>query len=45
MANGDLDERKSIQPAWWLPNSHLQTMGLLCRGGIKIALERERLNC
>lgn len=34
-----------FKPAWWLPNSHLQTIWpVLCRGDIKsIVLERERL--
>lgn len=34
-----------FKPAWWLPNSHLQTLWpAVCRGAIKnIPLERERL--
>lgn len=34
-----------FKPAWWLPNSHLQTMWpAFCRSSIKnLALERERL--
>ncbi len=34
-----------FKPAWWLPNSHLQTMWpTFCRGDIKnLALERERV--
>lgn len=34
-----------FKPAWWLPNSHLQTLWpAVCRGDIKnIPLERERL--
>jgi uncharacterized protein len=34
-----------FKPAWWLPNSHLQTMWpVVCRGDIKnLPLERERL--
>lgn len=34
-----------FKPAWWLPNSHLQTIWpVICRGEIKnLALERERI--
>lgn len=34
-----------FKPAWWLPNSHLQTMWpALCRSNVKdISLERERM--
>lgn len=33
-----------FKPAWWLPNSHLQTLWpVICRRRIKIKLERERL--
>lgn len=34
----------SFKPAWWLPNSHLQTLWpALCRRSVKIPTERERL--
>jgi predicted alpha/beta-fold hydrolase len=37
--------RAQFKPAWWLPNSHLQTIWpVLCRGQVKgLTLERERL--
>lgn len=37
--------RNQFKPAWWLPNSHLQTIWpALCRSSIKnLLLERERL--
>lgn len=34
----------SFKPAWWLPNSHLQTIWpAVCRRSPKISLERERV--
>lgn len=33
-----------FKPAWWLPNSHLQTIWpAICRSSINLPLERERL--
>lgn len=34
----------SFKPAWWLPNSHLQTIWpVLCRRSVDLPLERERV--
>ena len=35
-----------FKPAWWLPNSHLQTLWpVICRRNIKnLPIERERLD-
>ena len=36
--------QNQFKPAWWLPNSHLQTIWpALCRRKIKLSLERERV--
>ncbi len=39
-------ENNQFKPAWWLPNSHLQTLWpVVCRRKIKnLSIERERLN-
>lgn len=37
--------QSSFKPAWWLPNSHLQTLWpVLCKRSIKIPLKRERID-
>lgn len=34
----------AFKPAWWLPNSHLQTLWpALCRRSVQLPLERERI--
>lgn len=36
--------QRTFKPAWWLPNSHLQTIWpAICRRNVNIPLERERL--
>lgn len=37
--------QNSFKPAWWLPNSHLQTIWpVLCRRTITLPLQRERID-
>lgn len=41
---GDIMSNHEFKPAWWLPNSHLQTIWpVLCRRRVELPLRRERI--